>query len=735
MSPHPRQRRPASQRRSGIAVVVVLALLSITLAMSYAMMRTQMNASQIERNLHRTGSARHAAHSALAIGVRKMHSGNWQGVGVPLTGSLSDVESYIVTYEAGDAQLTPADPDWQEYPYRITVKATGIAFDPLDPTYKSEYQAEAVVQLVRKQRNDNPAHFTSAQTYTTYLWGTQSNSIEMPVSINGPAHIQGPLDLCTAMPATERPFHGLVDEVAIFDHPISNLSLLFMYLNGNGNNSTMQSQISNQSPSYWWRFNESSSSSATTAPQVGGRTGTYHGGTLPGVTVSGANRAAYFDGESGHLDLGKFELPAGGQFTILAWIAPMSGDSTNEWARIISKATGTSASDHSFMFGFQKGNTNSARLRTHITFGNSAYTNVAAGGDVIPGYWSMVAITYDGSALRFYKNGVYISGYSISGAPGTDPNAKVWIGDNPPGAARTRFLGDLLKMQTAGQGDYRPFTGDIRLNSATNPNSHWLTLSRMLGLNVNFANHSVTSPSEITADAETYQLFPGGKTYTVPSINGNIRDVSFVPSMTDNPLGVLRVQGALDVGDDVTIEGLIITPTANTDIHLSGDGIKLTATTLPAVIGDTTPWELPVIYSRDDVIVDDAQAVVEGAVIAHDQFEIDQGKDDAKFLLSGMLHAQRTAIGTRESWDQFQNKWDDQLDNFVDDTGADADDYFPQWLDDEEDLPLDKNLSISPPAEPKSYYWPDLSRPLYLADPKDAGLVWKYVRRSAGGGG
>lgn len=730
-----RQRRLFRQRRPGIAVVIVLALLSITLAMSYAMMRTQFSASQIERNMNRSGSARHAALSGLAIGVRKMHAADWQGIGVAVNGSLSDNESFIVTYETGDASLTAADPDWNEYPFRVTVKSVGVAFDPLDPTYRSQYSAEAVVQLVRKRRTANPSHFTSAQAFTTYLWGTQTSSIEMPVSLNGPAHIQGPLELCAAMPATERPFYGLIDEVAIFDRNLSSLQIWLMYVNGNSDNATVYSQINAQSPSYWWRFNESSSTSATAAATAGGRTGTYYGGTLPGVTVSGSNRAVFFDGETGHLDVGKFELPSTGEFTILAWVAPFNGDSDNQYARIISKATGVEASEHTFMLGLSGGNSNSPRLRTHLKLGGSSYTNVASGGDLSAGQWSLVAATYDGGTLRFYKNGLYYSGYNISGTPATNPLASVWIGDNPPGSPRTRYLGDLLKMKNAGLGDFRPLTGDIRLNQSTNSNATWLALSRMLGLTVNYSNFAVTTPTEITASAATYRLYPGGQAYSVPAISGSVSNRTFTADMVENPLGVVRAIGATDIGNNVTFDGLWITPGDGIDVTISGDAVTLRGMRLPALVGETSAWQLPVIYGRDDVFVKNAQATIDGAVIAGDQFSIQPGDDDASCVVTGMLHAQRASVGTRQSWASYAYDWGNQLSQFVTATGGDVDDYFPQWLDVERGLHLNKNLSISPPPETRSYYWPDLSQPIYVADPGDEGLVWEYVRRSENGGG
>ena len=65
--------RTVAHRRSGFAVVIVLALLSVTLALSYSMMRVQSTTNQIQQNMSRQSDARQAALSGLSAGIRQMY--------------------------------------------------------------------------------------------------------------------------------------------------------------------------------------------------------------------------------------------------------------------------------------------------------------------------------------------------------------------------------------------------------------------------------------------------------------------------------------------------------------------------------------------------------------------------------------------------------------------------------------------------------------------------------------
>src|SRR5687768_11775697 len=84
-------------RPRGMAVLLVLGLLAVTLAVSYATLRTQASAVHTARNVGRTLDARLAAESGLAAATRQISESTWAGVDVPISANMSDDCWYEVT--------------------------------------------------------------------------------------------------------------------------------------------------------------------------------------------------------------------------------------------------------------------------------------------------------------------------------------------------------------------------------------------------------------------------------------------------------------------------------------------------------------------------------------------------------------------------------------------------------------------------------------------------------------
>ncbi len=64
-----------------LRVVVVLALVSVALAMSYAIMRSQMMSMRLQANNDRGNQARQVALTGLSAGLRSIRLSSWGGVG------------------------------------------------------------------------------------------------------------------------------------------------------------------------------------------------------------------------------------------------------------------------------------------------------------------------------------------------------------------------------------------------------------------------------------------------------------------------------------------------------------------------------------------------------------------------------------------------------------------------------------------------------------------------------
>src|ERR1700743_1324050 len=89
-------RRSECRSRRGVTILLVMMLLSVTLALSYEILRTQMTTVLIQNNNVRDNTARQAAISGLTIALRAMSDGTWRGVGSSLSGTLSATDSYVV---------------------------------------------------------------------------------------------------------------------------------------------------------------------------------------------------------------------------------------------------------------------------------------------------------------------------------------------------------------------------------------------------------------------------------------------------------------------------------------------------------------------------------------------------------------------------------------------------------------------------------------------------------------
>lgn len=204
-TPHfqPPRKTPAApgQRRRGAAVLLVLGLLALTLALAYAMVRSQASRAQMQGNLQRRAAARAAAQAGLEAALRRMHDPDWPGVDVPFRSTLQEGVSFEAAYETGDRSLLESDPEFREWPYRVTITVTGKAIDPMRPGAPATCRRQCVVRLRPRAMSAPPASWTSAMRYTVYQWSASETRIELPTRIAGPVYLQSRLQLCSRYPA------------------------------------------------------------------------------------------------------------------------------------------------------------------------------------------------------------------------------------------------------------------------------------------------------------------------------------------------------------------------------------------------------------------------------------------------------------------------------------------------------------------------------------------------------
>ena len=186
------QRRRARCGRRGVAVVLVLGLISIALALAYALLRSQSTVVLIQANTNLRSQARQAAVTGLMVGLQKMSATGWAGVNTTLSGTLSNQDSYSVSFTAGDSTISASDPS---QPYRVTLLSTGYSTDALQTSQQATYRVRAVVQLSPRQLGPQPNNWAAMQNYTFYETGTAAVSIDPPCQIAGPVYLQGSLAL------------------------------------------------------------------------------------------------------------------------------------------------------------------------------------------------------------------------------------------------------------------------------------------------------------------------------------------------------------------------------------------------------------------------------------------------------------------------------------------------------------------------------------------------------------
>ncbi len=200
-APHDRCSTSAACHRAGrrgMTVLVVLALVSIALAMSFAIMRSQMTGVQVQANNARSDQARAAAYAGLSAAMRAMRLTEWTGVGTTLSASTNATDSYSVNFIAGDTSLTAGASDYSNLPYRVTLLSTGTSVDPAQPSLSSTYQVQAVLRLIPRQTSTAPSNWSTLLSYTLYQLTYSSFYLAVPCHIEGPVRLQSALNLADA---------------------------------------------------------------------------------------------------------------------------------------------------------------------------------------------------------------------------------------------------------------------------------------------------------------------------------------------------------------------------------------------------------------------------------------------------------------------------------------------------------------------------------------------------------
>ncbi len=185
--------------RRGLATVVILVLLAMTLGVAYTVLRSQATSAQLQSNSGLDSLARQASVTGYAIALRKMNEANW-AITNTVSATMSSNQTYSVTYVTGDPTLSTSGTNASDWPWRVTITSIGTATDPSRPTVAATHTIQAVVKLVARQTPTLPSTLTTALGYTVYQIGSDNFELQLPCRVTGAVWLQGQMRLCDSYP-------------------------------------------------------------------------------------------------------------------------------------------------------------------------------------------------------------------------------------------------------------------------------------------------------------------------------------------------------------------------------------------------------------------------------------------------------------------------------------------------------------------------------------------------------
>jgi len=588
-----------------------------------------------------------------------------------------------------------------------------------------QHVIDVVVQLLPRAIQSTPAAWSRVQSYSLYQWKNQPLQFEFPAQLAGKVHAQGALSFLSSYPSTgtRYPFNGYIDEVAVFNTALSAVQILLINTTAIAGDPTGVFVANN--PVAYWRMNEAAGT-YNTFDSAGANNGLYIS-AKPGQAPRPFNTAVkstYFDGVNDHVQCSNLDIA--GNLTVLAWFNPSV--LTNDM-RIVSKARGESDAEQCWKMSIEQ-----VGLTHRLTFGVMAsgrYREAQGTGTLLPNTWYFAAATFNGNQIQLYLNGVLVDTRSNNGTLATDATAPIMIGDSPPGSARCRLLHDLYQAKLNNVGDGRPVTqswdapsGQI---SATDTN----LLQDDLKVTVNTVAVDNSPPATFPISATTYQLFPGGLSYSIPVIPNTLRNTQLLPDPVTNPLGLFRCSSDLRIRDNVTVQGtILLTGGTSYNLDMDDDNVTWIPVDLLTIQGDALPRQMPIGIVPNDWLVEKGCANVNmrGQIVVGNLFELQNNDVTTSARLQGSCVCGQMKIDVDDRYPTSTTTWKSHLLSYIGQRSAMGGvQYFPLWLCNNQSLDVNPRLVITPELQNRIYHWPDFSRAIYQPHPADPGLRWQIV--------
>jgi hypothetical protein len=297
-----------------------------------------------------------------------------------------------------------------------------------------------------------------------------------------------------------------------------------------------------------------------------------------------------------------------------------------------------------------------------------------------------------------------------------------------PTGCRSEYLSDLNEMRTNGYGDHRPFTGPIYLPTGSTSSTIRNLFTSNLGLTVtNMSATTSTGWSTPSNSMSTYQLYPGGRNYTIPTLATTVSGTTLGPDPRTNPAGLFYRNGDVTLGNNTSITGTII---SSGKVKFTGTNVAVQAHTLPAIEGSSTANQLPAVISTSDITVGDgATATVRGTMATFAKFSASAGTQDSLFDLKGKLICRQMEVLSRSEWNLGSFWWSLAYSWFNgQENDNDGQKYLPIYMQNWGMYYPTKITITGPTGSAAAQQWFAAGTPLFIVGTGDSGLRWSIVR-------
>jgi hypothetical protein len=290
---------------------------------------------------------------------------------------------------------------------------------------------------------------------------------------------------------------------------------------------------------------------------------------------------------------------------------------------------------------------------------------------------------------------------------------------------------DFYQAKLNNLGDGRPITDSWDAPSGKLSTLDKNLLQDDLKVTVNTVAVDNSPPVTFPISCSTYQLFPGGLTYSIPVIPNTLRNTQLLADPLTNPLGIFRCKSDLRIRDNVNIQGsILLTDSTSYDLEFDDNNVTWNPVDLLQLSGESLPRQLPIAIVPCTLTVKKGcmNVNMRGQVVAGVLVELEDTDSDTSVKLHGSCVCPQLTVKKDSRWPTSASTWKSHLLNYIGQrTSMGGQPYFPLWLLIRQSLNVNPRLVIAPDLQNRIYHWPDFSQAIYQAHPADPGLRWKVV--------